>query len=226
MANEKELKDKKSPDQKELTISADASIDWPVEVQALDADPYHLTGTNFKAGHKKAKELEARGWVKIIGKMPAVASMILFLMVSLFSINVNAQASVMQSMYNATNTYTLARLQAATAVRDTVTNAGVGALYSKRIAGPGTVTIQVNQTKVSGTVAGTLTLYGSLDGVYYSALNTEETQTALATKTLVDATGVTVYHWRLKNSPFLYYQIGASGGTTTVYYLDAFIMKH
>ncbi len=212
-------KESKKPDQKDLVVSKDASVDFPVEVIATEADPYHVTGTKFQAGEKKAKELVARGWVKM-------AMIALLIVAGLGVSEVKAQASVLASMYNASNSYSLAELQAATATRDTVTNSGVGAIYSKRIAGPGTVTIQVNQTKVSGTVAGTLTLYGSLDGVYYSALNTEETQTALATKTLVDATGVTVYHWRLKNSPFLYYQIGASGGTTTVYYLDAFIMKH
>jgi hypothetical protein len=217
MAKNKEENER--PDQKELNVSKDASVDFPVEVIATEADPYHVTGTKFHAGSKKAEELVRRGWVKM-------AMIALLIMASFGFQEVKAQTSVLQSLYNATNTYTLARLQAATATRDTATNAGVAELYSKRISGPGTITIQVEQTKVSGTVAGTMTLYGSVDGVYYTAINTEETQTAIATKTLVDATGVTTYHWRLKTSPFLYYKIGVAGGTTCVYYLDGFILKH
>lgn len=209
MAEEKEKKT-----EKELKTAKDASIDFPVLVVATEADPYHETEHKFHAGKKKADELVKRGWVKM--------AMIALLAVMSFAIN--AQTSVVAPLYNATNTYTLARLQAATAVRDTVTNTGLGALYSKRTAGPGIVTIQVDVVKVSGTVAGTLTLYGSIDGLTYTALNTEETQTALATKALADATAT--YNWRLKNSPFLYYYVGTAGGTTTVYYLNAKILKH
>lgn len=128
------------------------------------------------------------------------------------------------SLYNATNTYSLARLQAATATRDTVTDTGLGALYSKIQNGDGYVTIQVNVTKVSGTVAGTITVSGSLDGVNYKAASTEETQTALATAALTN--GSDTFLWRLKKSPYLYYKISTAGGTTCVYYLDAFILKH
>lgn len=133
---------------------------------------------------------------------------------------------VKQPLYNATNTYTLARLQAATITQDTVTNTGLGAMYSKVQTGEGYVTIQVNVQKVSGTVAGTITLYGSIDGINYSALNTEETQTALATKALADNAGTTAYHWRLKASPFSYYQVGTAGGTTCVYYMSGLILRH
>ena len=128
--------------------------------------------------------------------------------------------------YNAKNTYSLANLVAATVTVDTVTNAGAGALYTKVSNGDGRVTIQVNVQKVSGTVAGTITLYGSLDGVNYKAIVTKETQTALATGTLADNAGVTAYTWRLTDSPYLYYQVGTAGGTTVVYYLTAWYVKH
>jgi hypothetical protein len=135
----------------------------------------------------------------------------------------SASMAQVKRMYNPGTTYQLSRLESTTVTRDTVTDTGTGALYSKRLPGDGPVTIQINQTKVSGTVAGSLTLYGSLDGVYYTAINTEETQTAIATKTVTDASGVTAYNWRLKTNVFMYYKVGAAGGTSCVYYLDGYI---
>lgn len=129
------------------------------------------------------------------------------------------------TFFNATNTYTLARLNSATAVRDTITDTGTGALYTKLQTGNGYVTVQVNVLKVSGTIAGTLVLSGSLDGVNYVALSTEETQTALATIALTNTTGTVAYSWRLRDSPYFYYKISTSGGTTCVYYLNAFIRR-
>lgn len=211
MSDEKE-KIKKT--EKELVISKDASVDFPVEVIATEADPYHVTGTKFHAGSKKAKELVARGWVTL--------AMLALLITASFSMN--AQTSVLQSLYNGTNSYSLAELLVATATSDTVTNTGTGVLTTKRVAGPGAVTIQVIATKVSGTVGGTITLLGSLDGTSFSALNTEETQTALATKTATDASAS--YHWRLSKSPFLYYQVSWAGTGTMVATFTATIMKH
>lgn len=130
------------------------------------------------------------------------------------------------SLYNATNTYSLTKLQNTTAVQDTVTDTGTGALYAKIQNGDGYITIQLNVQKVSGTVAGTATLYGSLDGNYYEAISTEETRTALATATLANTSGTVAYLWRLKKSPYLYYKVGTSGGTTCVYYMTGFILKH
>lgn len=214
MSREKETKEK--PDAKELSVAKDASVDFPVDVIATEADPYHETGTKFQAGTKKAAELVKRGWVKL-------ASIVL-LMVAM-GIGANAQTSVDQPLYNATNTYTLARLIAATATSDTVTNTGTGVLTTKKVGGPnGIVTIEVVATKVSGTVGGTITLLGSLDGTNFTALNTQETQTALATKTASDASAN--YHWRLNSSPFLYYQVSWAGTGTMVATFTARILKH
>ena len=203
-----------APDQKELIVAKDASVDFPVTVIATEADPYHPTGTKFQAGSKKAKELVARGWV-------TMAMIALFMVASLSSF---AQASVDRPLYNGTNTYTLARLLASTVESDTVTNTGVGVLTTKRVTGTGAVTIQVNVTKVSGTVGGTISLQGSLDGTNFKALNTEETQTALATITATDASNV--YHWRLSKSPFLYYRVSWTGTGTMVATFTSRILKH
>lgn len=139
------------------------------------------------------------------------------------TMQVSAQ-SLYQQMYNTGTTHFAADLVTVTATRDTVTDAGSGALLSKRIPyGNSPITIQVNVTKVSGTVAGTLTLSGSLDGQSFKAMVTEETQTAVATCTLTDATNT--FTWRLSKNPYRYYKISSTGGTTCVYYLDAFILK-
>lgn len=140
------------------------------------------------------------------------------------TIETKAQVSVDQPMYNGTNTYTLARLVASTTTRDTVTSTATGFLTSKRITGTGTVTIQALVTKVSGTVGGTLTLQGSLDGTNFDAIPTSETATGIATYTAANATGS--YTWRLSTSPCLYYRVSYTGGSGAVAYLDVRIMKH
>ena len=109
--------------------------------------------------------------------------------------------------------------------RDTVTNTGTGVLVTDRkIVGPGTVTIVILVTKVSGTVAGSIVLTGSIDGTNYVAVNTVGTQTAITAVTATDATAR--YEINLSHSPFLYYKITHTGSGTMVSYLDAVLMKH
>jgi hypothetical protein len=74
-----------------------------------------------------------------------------------------------------------------------------------------TSTIFVVVTKISGTVGGTLSLQGSIDGTNYKALNTPNTATALATFTATDATNT--YHWVISGSPFLYYRVAWTGSS-------------
>jgi hypothetical protein len=96
---------------------------------------------------------------------------------------------------------------------DTVTNTGTVFLttrtFDTKISAS---TVQVVVTKISGTVGGTISLQGSLDGSNYKALNTAETQTALATITATDANNV--YHWRLSGNPFVYYRVSWTGTGT------------
>jgi hypothetical protein len=98
--------------------------------------------------------------------------------------------------------------------RDTVVNTATVTWTSARI--PSTagasVTLYVSVTKISGTVGGTLTLMGSQDGTNFKALNTAETQTALATITATDATNT--YHWRLNTNPFPFYRLSWTGTGT------------
>jgi pheromone shutdown protein TraB len=106
---------------------------------------------------------------------------------------------------------------------DTVTNAGTSYLTVQNKGEAGATTIQVNVTKVSGTVGGTISLLGSLDGTNFKALNTEETQTALATITATDANNV--YHWRLNGNPFLYYRVSWTGTGTMVATFSASLLS-
>jgi hypothetical protein len=97
---------------------------------------------------------------------------------------------------------------------DTVTNTATGTVQCRllRDVAVTNTTVQVNVTKISGTVGGTISLQGSLDGTNWRALNTVDTQTALATVTAADATAS--YHWRLSGSPFLFYRVSWTGTGT------------
>lgn len=110
--------------------------------------------------------------------------------------------------------------------RDTVVNTATITLTSPRVGSGGTVaaTVYVSVTKISGTVGGTLTLQGSVDGTTFKAINTPETQTALATITATDATNT--YHWRLNSNPFPYYRVSWTGtGTMSASFIAQVITR-
>jgi hypothetical protein len=96
---------------------------------------------------------------------------------------------------------------------DTVTNTGVVTLTSGRVArGENSTVVQVVVTKISGTVGGTLTLMGSLDGTNFKAINTVGTQTGITTVTAADASSN--YHYYILGNPFLYYRVSWTGTGT------------
>lgn len=109
---------------------------------------------------------------------------------------------------------------------DTVTDAGTTYIQTadEFREGAATTTITVIVTKISGTVGGTISLQGSLDGSNFKALNTAETQTALATITATDASNV--YHWRLNGSPFKSYRVSWTGAGTMAASFSARLLKH
>jgi hypothetical protein len=190
MAQEKKKSEEKEATEKKF-IESNPSVDFPVEVIATEADPYHETGKKFMAGSKKAEELVKRGWVTM-----AMIALILFA-----SFGVNAQAS----FYNALGT---------NLTTDTVTNTGTGYVTCRLLdRRPHTSeVIWVTVTKISGTVGGTITLQGSMDGTNFKALNTNDSQTALATITASDASAT--YHWRLLGGGFNYYRVTWTGTGT------------
>jgi hypothetical protein len=97
---------------------------------------------------------------------------------------------------------------------DTVTNTGTVTLTSARVPALGGLNtlVYVSITKISGTVGGTLTLMGSVDGTNFKALTTIETQTALATITAADASST--YGWRLNGNHYPYYRVSYTGTGT------------
>ncbi len=97
---------------------------------------------------------------------------------------------------------------------DTVTNSGTAYLSTVCIspAPAMTTTVCGGVTKISGTVGGTITLQGSIDGTNWKALYTLNTATALPTFTATDASNT--YHWIITGSPMPYYRVSWTGTGT------------
>ncbi len=125
---------------------------------------------------------------------------LLFGLVAFLAVETKAQVSDLTSPYSLTS--------------DTVTNTGTAYLSSVAVsqAPAVTTTVWVAVTKISGTVGGTITLQGSLDGTNWKAVNTPNTATALATFTATDASNT--YHWVISGSPFKYYRVSWTGTGT------------
>lgn len=89
---------------------------------------------------------------------------------------------------------------------DTVTNAGSETATLKVVAPYKVVSIQAVVTKLSGTVAGTVILQASNDGVNYISVGSD---------TLSNANVTTNTHfWTVEPSKYLYYRLKATGSGT------------
>ena len=98
---------------------------------------------------------------------------------------------------------------------DTITNTGTK--YNTLKVGETAnafVTIQTNITKLSGTVGGTITIEGSLDGVYYKLLDTNLTVNATVSQTPSNTAGTVSYDWHITNNTFQYYRVKYVGTGT------------
>lgn len=108
---------------------------------------------------------------------------------------------------------------------DTTVNTGTSYLQLKNSGVAQTVTVQFNATKISGTVAGTVTLMGSLDGTNFKALTQQEVSTAIPTFTATDvATQSNI--WVIKNNPYQYYRVSWTGTGTMSAKFSALLMTH
>lgn len=180
-----------------------------VKVEMNATAPYHKEGEVAEMSPLTAEKAVKNGW----GALVAIA---LFM---LFSFGAVAQ-NVFYNPLPATGSL------AKSILSDTVTNTATAYLtsYAQTRTQAVSTVVQVVVTKISGTVGGTISLQGSLDGVNFKALNTEETQTALATITAADAS--TSYHWRLKGCPFTYYRVSWTGaGTMSASFSARLIVK-
>lgn len=93
---------------------------------------------------------------------------------------------------------------------DTVTNTGTVTMSSKIVVGaPNQTTVSATFTKLTGTVAGTATLLGSINGTdWASASSTSYTVTDLASQTT---------SWPLTGKNYLYYRVNVVGSGTSTY---------
>lgn len=85
------------------------------------------------------------------------------------------------------------------------------------------VSIQAVVAKTSGTIAGTVTLQGSLDGLTYETVNTALVAGAASTYTATDVAsqGKTFV---VTGSPYLYYKLSYTGTGTMVGTLSGFVL--
>lgn len=88
---------------------------------------------------------------------------------------------------------------------DTVSNTGTETWTLKVPGYQKTIAVQVTATKISGTVGGSVTLQGSLDGVTYDAAASAYTATDVASQTKI---------FVLDNSKYLYYRVSWTGTGT------------
>lgn len=91
---------------------------------------------------------------------------------------------------------------------DTVTNTGARSQVL-RLAGPNTIiTIISTVTEITGTTAGTVKLYGSLDGVNYAEINSSNVFSP------ADILTAQSYAWHVNPSQYTYYKVTYTGTGT------------
>jgi len=98
---------------------------------------------------------------------------------------------------------------------DTITNTGTK--YNTLKIGEtsnANITIQANVTKLSGTVGGTISIEGSLDGVTYEALDSLLFFDSLPSKTPTNTTGTKGYIFVLNNNIYQYIRVKYVGTGT------------
>jgi hypothetical protein len=128
---------------------------------------------------------------------------LLIALITCVTLGVSAQGkSLVQSLYS----------NAASGVKltDTVTNTGTVTMSSAIVAGaPEQTTVTATFTKLTGTVAGTATLLGSVNG-------TDWTSASATNYTVTDVASATT-SWPLTGKNFLYYRVNVVGSGTSTY---------
>lgn len=99
---------------------------------------------------------------------------------------------------------------------DTLTNADADTLYLNNVAGvKSVVTFQVNFTKISGTVAGTIKYFASIGGGHYKLVQTD---------TLSDASGVFGYSF-IPSTANNYMVVVTTTGTSVSSYTGRYLYR-
>jgi hypothetical protein len=129
-----------------------------------------------------------------------------FIILAIVAVLMVAPQAKSQALYNLLSTYSL--------TSDTTVNAGTSVLSTGLVGtSAGTATVVINITKISGTVAGTITLQGSLDNSNWIALTDATAVPAIATKTATDVASQS-FMWRVTGNPVRYYRVSWTGTGT------------
>lgn len=104
-----------------------------------------------------------------------------------------------------------------------VTNTGTATSTLKVTGSTSYVSIQAVFTKTSGTLGGTATLQGSLDGVNYVTIPTAGAVGAAATYTVTDTATQSVI-FAVDDNAFLYYRVSWTGTGTMVGTLASYLL--
>ena len=104
-----------------------------------------------------------------------------------------------------------------------LTNAATAACSLKVSNASNTVSIQAVITKTSGTLAGTLTVQGSIDGVNYETVNASLVLPTPATYTVTDVASQSKM-FIITGSPYLYYKLSWTGSGTMVGTLSGYVL--
>lgn len=193
-SDEVAVKQAKAP--KEGTI---VDLSNRVKVEVTES-PYHKSGSVIECSPVVADKMERNGW----GTRLAV-----FVLFMLFAFAGMAQNTFFQPL--------TAGPSGPKINLDTVTNAATNYLtsYPQTRTQVVTTAFTVTLTKISGTVAGTLTLLGSASptGENFKAVPTVDTQTSITTVTALDVASQ-VFTWRIVGSPYLRYRLSWTGTGT------------
>lgn len=199
-----------------------SAADTKAEVTTLEAHP-HTDG--FEPTHKATKEAlyhkpgePIRASKTVIDRMVAmghaVPLMLAFVMLSCVVSFGQITAVKMKTSLNKDSAI--------------VTNTGTGSLILG-LSVKQCLSIQANFVKVSGTVGGTVTLYGSNDGTNYVALTDATSAPTITTYTATDAGTYStpiVTKWFLKDHEMKYYKLTWAGTGTMVGYFKAWLLAN
>lgn len=108
---------------------------------------------------------------------------------------------------------------------DTTINSGTSYLTVRNPGGKATTTVQVTATKISGLVAGTISLLGSLDGINFKVYTLSEAATAGHTFTATDVASQT-FIWRLEGNPYIHWRVSWTGAGTMSAKFTAKVLSH
>lgn len=105
----------------------------------------------------------------------------------------------------------------------TVTNTGTSACSLKVVSAYSSISVQAVFTKTSGTLGGTATLQGSIDGVTWETVPTSLVAGAASTYTVTDVAsqGKTFV---ITGAPFLWYRISWTGTGTMAGTVSGFVL--